>query len=134
MPGRNLNALGNAYHLEMTYEPSGQRVTSLAEPGTLLLEVPDIARYEFVSPDGRQWSPLPARALVSRRRSLTATLRVPGYYVAATDGPTLEFRARRSSHAALVVALVVVLVALLVFLGVFLAKPERKPNKPRAAR
>ena len=71
--------------------------------------------------------------LVSRRRALTATLRVPGYYVAATDGPTLEFRARRSSHAALVVGLVVVLIALVLFLWIYLAKSEPKPSKKRRA-
>jgi hypothetical protein len=129
VPGKGLKALGNTYRLEITYEPSGQAVTRLAKPGTLLLQLPDIAQHEFLSPDGKQWSSIPARLVGTR--SMTTSLRVPAYYVAATAGPTLAFRARQSSHAAIVVGLVVVLVALLLFLGVYLAKAGAKPKQKK---
>jgi hypothetical protein len=132
VPGKRLQALGNAYRLEIAYEPSGQAVTRLAKPGTFLMELPDIGQHEFLSSDGRQWSAISARLV--GQRSMTASLRVPGYYVAATDGPTLAFRARQSSHAALIVGLGVVLVALLLFLWVYLARGGSKPKPKHAAR
>lgn len=47
-----LRANGNAYRVEMTYEPSGVPVTHFTAPGTLLIEIPELGTALYVSPDG----------------------------------------------------------------------------------
>jgi hypothetical protein len=46
---------GNAYRIELHYEPSSQPVTTLANPGNLVLTVPQASQTLFFSTDGRQW-------------------------------------------------------------------------------
>ena len=96
------------------------------------MEVPDIAQHAFTSSDAEQWTLLPAQIQQPGRRSLTAQLQVPGYYLAGTDQPTLEFRTRKSSHAAVIVGLVVVLIALALFLWVYVARSGQEPSKAKA--
>ena len=132
---RPLRPSGNAYHLEMTYEPSGHSVTRLVKPGTLLMEIPEIAENAFASTDGKRWTRLATRVLLPKQLTMTATLSTSGYYVAGTDQASLAARTKRSSRAALVLGLCVVLLAALIFLAVYLAKspssPPTKTQKPR---
>lgn len=133
VPGDGLRAAGNAYHLEITYEPGGRAITRFAKPGTMFMELPELAQHEFLSNDGHRWSSIPAQLLLPHQRSMTATLRVPGYYLAGTNLPAILGPSKHASRAALVIGLGVVLVALLMFLGIYLAKVEPKSkSKSRA--
>ena len=72
---------GNAYRLNLTYQPSGQPAV-VAKPGSLLLTVPVPATAVVYSQDGKAW-----RTLTSRNASATAIgaeLPGPGYYLAVS--------------------------------------------------
>lgn len=58
-----LRANGNAYRVEMTYEPSGGKVTRLARPGTLVIEIPELGNDLFTSRGGNRWSRSESRAV-----------------------------------------------------------------------
>ena len=86
----DLRANGNAYRVQMTYEPSNAPVTAIARPGTLLVELPEVGNRLFRSSSGRSWSTLPARAVSSTQLSLSAEFTGPAYYVGATSLPELS--------------------------------------------
>ena len=110
-----LRANGNAYRVEMTYQPRGGTVTKLEKPGSLLMEIPEIGDRLFVSPDGKQWQATPARVITPRQLTLTSTFRVTGYYLAATSLPELAGPSAHSSNIALVVGAITIVLALVLF-------------------
>jgi hypothetical protein len=121
-----LRANGNAYRVSMTYEPSNTAVPAISGPATLLVELPEVGTRLFRSSSGRQWSPLPARAVSSTQLSLSAAFDGPGYYVAATDLPELAGPAGTSSHRSLVLGAGVAAVAVLVLLAGSIVQRRRR--------
>ena len=104
---------GNAYRLELTYEPGGRSVSRLAKPGSLLLEIPEYAEAAYQSPNGNHWSRLATRVIRPADRSMTTTLDAPGYFVVGTDQPSLPARKRHSSRDAWIAGIGVALLAAL---------------------
>ena len=121
-----LRSNGNAYRVDMTYEPTGTTVTRFAKPGTLLLEIPELGSRIFVSPDANRWSELRARSVSPSLLSLSAEFAAPGYYVAATNLPELAGQPGRSRHTALVLGIVVAVVAVVLFSTVYFVVARRR--------
>jgi hypothetical protein len=88
---------GNAYKLEMTYEPSKQPLTTTTVPGNIVLIVPAAADTILYSRDGNEWDMVPTQMLGDRRSPLgVATLArmtvgtsftKTGYYLVGTSLP-----------------------------------------------
>lgn len=122
----SLRANGNAYRVDMTYEPTGTTVTRFAKPGTLLLETPELGSTLFVSPDAAEWRELPAQPISPRQLDLRATFAVPGYYVAATNLPELAPQPGRSQNTGVVLGIVVAVGAFVLFLVVYLVVVRKR--------
>jgi hypothetical protein len=115
----DLRANGNAYRVDMRYEPAGGTVTRFAKPGTLLLELPELGSTLFVSADATTWREQPAQPISPRQLSLSATFAAPGYYVAATNLPVLAPQPGRSQSTGVVLGIVVAIGAFVLFLAVY---------------
>ncbi len=124
LPG-GLRADGNAYRVEMTYEPGRAPVTRIENKGTLLVEFPEIGNGLFVSTDGTAWTRVPARTLEPRELSVAADFTRPGIYEVGTNLPELTNGARTSSHRALWIGTATVVVALGLFAGAFVLRRRR---------
>jgi len=83
---RGLRPNGNAYRLALTYAPSGDPVTELAKPGTLVLTVPELG-WALYRDDGSAWQEVSAQPVPPRGVDLTAQLTAPGDYLDGTDLP-----------------------------------------------
>jgi hypothetical protein len=91
-PDARLRADGNAYRVELSYEPSGQAVNTITRPGNVFLSAPDPAHRIAFSPEGSSWQLLDA-VQVRDRCSVAGVFRQPGIYLVAaplvppTHGP-----------------------------------------------
>jgi hypothetical protein len=110
-----LRANGNAYRVDMTYEPVGGAVTHLARPGTMLIEIPELGSALFTSPDATRWTTVAAQPLPPRELSMSAQFRAPGYYLGATSLPELASPAGRSHRTAIILGVSTGVMALLAF-------------------
>lgn len=77
---------GNAYRVEMTYQPSRATAPVLTAPGNLLVIVPEPADTVLFSEDGRTWKPL-ASQQESGSSAESTTFTSAGYYLAGTRSP-----------------------------------------------
>jgi hypothetical protein len=121
---RHLRALpngrsnGNAYRVDMMYQPTGVNVARFAKPGTLLIETPELASALYDSPDATHWSALASRPSAPRELRLRAQFPAPGYYLAGTLLPELAAPvAPHTHHSRLVFDLVVIVLAVGVVAG-----------------
>jgi hypothetical protein len=121
-----LRANGNAYRVEMTYQPAGGTVTRFTGPGTLLVEIPELGTALFASADAKTWSPLAAHLLPPRQLSMSASFAAPGYYVAATSLPELASQPGRSHRTAIVLGVATAAVALVLFGGGYVVVRRRR--------
>jgi hypothetical protein len=116
-----LRANGNVYRVDVRYARSGARVATLAKPGTMLVEIPEVGQAFFESRDGHTWKRVPSSALGARQLSLSSAFVTPGYFVSGTSLP--ELVASKSSTrngwlaAGAVAAVAVVLIAGAVFIA-----------------
>jgi hypothetical protein len=95
-PGK-LRPDGNAYKLEMTYEPSRAPLSMTTAPGNIVLIVPTPADTILYSGDGNEWDLVPTQMLGDRRSPLGvaslarltvgASFTRTGYYLAGTSLP-----------------------------------------------
>lgn len=74
---------GNAYHVVLTYQPSGQAVTTLAQPGNVLLSVPELSVGLLYSADGRSWQQVASQA-VAAQGVVGGRFAEAGYYLGIT--------------------------------------------------
>jgi hypothetical protein len=124
-----LRANGNAYRVEMTYEPTGGAVTRLAQPGTMLIEIPELGTALFTSPVATAWTPVAARPLPPRELSMSAQFRAPGYYLGATSLPELASPAGRSHRTAIILGIATTALALLAFtIAYVVVQRRRRPS------
>ena len=77
---------GNAYRIEVAYDPSGTKVTSFEKPGSVGLTSAAPADTLLYSADGRTWEKEEGTKLPTDN-GLTGPLAAPGYYLAASPGP-----------------------------------------------
>jgi hypothetical protein len=123
---------GNAYRFDVTYEPSGERVTRFAKPGTMLVETPELASAVLRSSDGAAWTPIAARSVGQNGLRMSASLPAPGYYVATTTLPELAAASAgstRSHTSSIVLGIVAAIVALVLF-GVAFVAVRRRSAEP----
>ena len=86
----NLVLAGNAYQVQLTYQPSGRPVNSLAGKATVsllvpLLSIPVSSPFDTIvlsSPDGKGWTRQNSTATPGSHQ-VASTLRGPGYVIAA---------------------------------------------------
>ena len=84
-PLPDLFADGNAYRLELAYDPSGEPLERLAQPASVLMVVPQPAASIFSSADGRSWT---RRDTSTVSNSTAATTGADlGYFLAGAAGP-----------------------------------------------
>jgi hypothetical protein len=130
LPG-GLRADGNAYRVDMTYQPAGGAITRFAKPGTLLVEIPELGNGLFASGDARRWTSIDARTIPPRRLSMSATFAVPGYYLAGTTLPMLTVAGTASGSDSIALGLIVAAAALVVFgAGFVLVRRRRRASAP----
>jgi hypothetical protein len=125
---------GNAYHLDMRYEPGGEAVTEFAKPGTMLVQTPEVWSALLHSRDGAAWAPVAARSVGSNGSSMSAELTAPGYYLATTTLPELAAVSSNGSSRAssIVLGVVVAIVALALFGIAFAVTRRRGSAQPEA--
>ena len=121
-----LRANGNAYRVELTYQPTGARVPPFAKPGTLLIEIPELGNALFVSGDRANWSRLPARAIPPRRLSMSAQFAASGDFLAATNLPELAAPPGSSRPGAIVLGGATALAAGGLFAAAYFAVVRRR--------
>ncbi len=117
---------GNAYRVEMSYQPGGAAVRALARPGSLVMEIPEIGSDLFTSPSGRRWSKLDARTVPPRQLGLATTFASPGYYVAATNLPELVAATASSSDHSIAIGIATAAGALALLVVAFLYARRRR--------
>jgi hypothetical protein len=125
VPG-GLRANGNAYRVEMTYEPTGARIARFGKPGSLLIEIPELGTTLFRSVVAATWSPLPARTIPPRELSLSARFETPGDYLAATNLPVLAAPPGRSGRGATALGIATALGAGILFAAAYIAIARRR--------
>jgi hypothetical protein len=119
---------GNAYRVEMTYRPSGEPVRSFANPGTMLIEIPELGNHLFLSTDANAWKAVASQAVPPRQLSLTSTFSATGTYLAATNLPELT-TAPSDSHSAVLLGVGVGALALVIFgIAFFTVRRRRRPR------
>ncbi|HTJ74214.1 MAG TPA: hypothetical protein VL337_02520 [Acidimicrobiales bacterium] len=84
---------GNAYRITLTYEPSGQALTTLAKPGTVALTAAAPASTLLFSADGRTWQDVNGRPF-GDSNGLFAQLTGPGYFLPTSHNPARTAGAR----------------------------------------
>jgi hypothetical protein len=115
-PPPGVAADGNAYRVDLSYQPSATPVAALAAPSDVFFVVPQPAQALLFSADGTAWQPLPARP-ASDPTQVGGALSRPGFYlavappVAPATGATASSQGNRGllGVAAVTVALAAVL-------------------------
>jgi hypothetical protein len=77
---------GNAYRVEMTYQPSGAPLRQVTTSGNVVMVVPDEAEKMLFSPDGESWQELPTQML-GDPNTVGSAFNTPGYYLVGTTLP-----------------------------------------------
>jgi hypothetical protein len=77
---------GNAYKVEMTYQPSGAPVPQTTTSGNVIMVVPDEAETMLFSLDGKSWDELPSHRL-GDPTTVGSAFNKPGYYLVNTALP-----------------------------------------------
>jgi hypothetical protein len=86
-PPVGLAADGNAYRIDLTYEPSGTSVGALAVPGDVIMTSPHNSVAMMYSANGTSWQKL-ASQQVGGPTTIGTTFTSPGYYLVASKPQT----------------------------------------------
>ena len=128
-PPEGLRPNGNAYHVELAYQPSKEPVPTLAVPGNVIMVVPDDADTILYSASGKGWQKLDSH-LLGDPTSVGATFDKAGYYLGTTTLPEYKNPNKKSNLQTLGAAVVTVVLALTV--GFFaLAGRRRHTGAPQ---
>ena len=121
---------GNAYRVDMTYQPSGVPVTRTTTSGNVIMIVPDEAKDILYSVDGKQWDVLPTHML-GDPQTVGSAFNKPGYYLVSTALPEYE-NPNKPSNTKRVAGIALVVAALAIGLGYVLPTAvKRKRRKSR---
>jgi hypothetical protein len=85
-PPGGMRADGNAYRVEMTYQPSGATLRQVTTSGNVVMVVPDEAEKMLFSADGKSWQELPTQ-LLGDPNTVGSAFNTPGYYLVGTTLP-----------------------------------------------
>jgi hypothetical protein len=89
---------GNAYRIDLTYEPSARPVGTLPVPGDVIMTAPHNAAALLYSPDGQSWQKLASQA-VGTPTTMGSSFSNAGYYVVATSPSALGGKTSSGSGA-----------------------------------
>ena len=122
---------GNAYRVDMTYQPSGLPVGQTTTSGNVIMVVPDEAEKMLFSPDGKSWDELPSQML-GDPNTVGSAFNRPGYYLVGTTLP--EFvNPNPDDGRKRVIGIVMVVGALALLLGYVLPTILRRSRAAQAA-
>ncbi|MCA1846277.1 MAG: hypothetical protein LC792_24395 [Actinobacteria bacterium] len=122
---------GNAYRVEMTYQPSGDPVTQVTRSGNVVMVVPDEAEKMLFSLDGKSWDEIPT-SMLGDPNTVGSAFNKPGYYLVGTTQP--EFAdPNKGKGAKKTVGIVLIVVALALLLGFVLPTILRRSRAAHAA-
>jgi hypothetical protein len=130
LPG-TLRANGNAYRVEMAYQPSGEPLRGLTTSGNVVMVVPEEAEKMMFSADGKSWSELPTHQL-GDPMTVGSAFNTPGYYLVGTSLPEFT-NPNQGSGTKKTVGIVMVVVALALLLGYILPAVLRRSRAAQAA-
>ena len=122
---------GNAYRVEMAYQPSGEPLGALTTSGNVVMVVPDEAEKMLFSPDGKSWSELPTHQL-GDPQTVGSAFNTPGYYLVGTSLPEFT-NPNQGSSTKRTVGIVLVVVAAALLLGYVLPTILRRSRAAQAA-
>lgn len=129
-PGR-MRPDGNAYRVEMRYQPSGDPLRQITTPGNVVMVVPDEAEKMLFSPDGKSWEELPTQ-LLGDPNTVGSTFSTPGYYLVGTTLP--EFiNPNQDEGRKRVLGIAMIVGALALLLGFVLPAILRRSRAAQAA-
>ena len=130
LPG-GLRANGNAYRVEMAYQPSGEPLRALTTSGNVVMVVPEEAEKLMFSADGKSWSELPTHQL-GDPLTVGSAFNTPGYYLVGTSLPEFT-NPNQGSGTKKTVGVVMVVVAMALLLGYVLPTILRRSRAAQAA-
>jgi hypothetical protein len=118
---------GNAYRVEMQYQPGGARVDRLQHAGSLLIEIPELGTRLYWSGDGSAWTLIPTHTVGARQLTLAGEFPAPGDYLAATNIPELVTTATgHSTSRALIAGLATGAIAIAILVLAFFVARRRR--------
>lgn len=130
LPG-GMRPSGNAYRVEMSYQPSGAALRQVATPGNVVMVVPDEAEKLLFSTDGKSWQELPTQ-LLGDPNTVGSAFNTPGYYLVGTTLP--EFvNPNRDDDRKRVIGIAMIVGALALLLGFVLPAILRRSRAAQAA-
>jgi hypothetical protein len=130
-PGPGVRPDGNAYRVDMTYQPSGQPVRQTTTSGNVIMVVPDEAKDMLFSLDGKSWDTLPTHVL-GDPQTVGSAFNKPGYYLVGTELPEFT-NPNKGKDTKRVVGIVLVVVALALLLGYLVPTALRRSRTAQAA-
>jgi hypothetical protein len=129
-PPGTLRPDGNAYRVQMVYQPSNQPLEQTARPGNVIMVVPDEAEKMLYSGDGKAWEDLPTHTLGDPNTVGSAFTR-PGYYLVGTALP--EFAdPNKGKRTKRIIGYALVVMALVGLFGVVLPTLLRRSRAAQA--
>jgi hypothetical protein len=121
---------GNAYRIDMTYQPSGAPVTRTVSSGNIVMVVPDEAAKMLFSPDGKEWTELPTQVL-GDPNTVGSAYNTPGYYLVETALPPFA-NPNKGSTTKRTLGIVLVVAAVVLLLGYVLPTALRRSRAARS--
>ena len=129
-PPGGMRPNGNAYRVEMAYQPSGAPLAATTTSGNVVMVVPDEAEKMLFSVDGKSWAELPTQKL-GDPTTVGSAFNKPGYYLVGHAAGVPNPNKDDSKKRMLGIVMVVVSVALL--LGYVLPTVLRRSRAAQAA-
>jgi hypothetical protein len=130
-PPGGMRPNGNAYRVEMAYQPSGTPLQGLTTSGNVVMVVPDEAEKLLFSADGKSWSELPTQ-LLGDPTTVGSAFNSPGYYLVGTSLPEFT-NPNQGSGTKRMMGIVMVVVAMALLLGYVLPTILRRSRAAQAA-
>lgn len=130
-PPDGMRADGNAYRVEMTYQPSGQPVPTTTQSGNVIMVVPDEAEKMLFSLDGKSWDELPTHML-GDPNTVGSAFNKAGYYLVGTTLPEFQ-NPNKGNSSKRITGIVLVVVSLALLLGYVVPTMLRRSRAAQTA-
>jgi len=129
-PPGGMRPNGNAYRVQMAYQPSGAPLDALTKSGNVVMVVPDEAERMLYSVDGKSWSELPTQTL-GDPTTVGSAFNTAGYYLVGTTLPEFT-NPNKESGSKRTVGIVMVVAAAALLLGYVLPTILRRSRAAQA--
>ena len=137
-PPGSMRPNGNAYRVQMAYQPSGAPLDAVTKSGNVVMVVPDEAERMLFSADGKSWSELPTQTL-GDPNTVGSAFNTAGYYLVGTSlpeftNPNKESGTKRTLGIVMVVAAAALLLGYVVPTILRRSRAAQAANAAQAAR